>query len=68
MAEVNTDEDRYLTLREVCDKIVQEADRFGERVERVEINVFANGDATFRVWPPRAEEPDGGYLPGPESG
>jgi len=31
-------------------------------VERLEITTLASGEATYRVWEPRADEPIGGYL------
>lgn len=32
-------------------------------VERLEVMSQASGEATFRYWTPRADEPEGGYLP-----
>lgn len=31
-------------------------------VERLEVTALASGEATFRYWTPRAQEPEGGYL------
>jgi len=63
MAETNHDEDRYLTAQEALEKILQAEDFPEGQVERIEVTLLASGDATWRVWPARAEEPVGGYIP-----
>lgn len=65
--QVDTDTDRYPNLTNALRAMVAEADRIDGPVERLELNFFANGDCTYRAWPPRAEESQGGYIPGPES-
>jgi hypothetical protein len=63
---VDTDTDRYPTLNDVMRRIVAEAEVGDSPVERIEINLFANGDATYRSWAPHADEPEGGFVAGPE--
>jgi hypothetical protein len=53
--------DRYPTLMQVCSRILDESELLESQVERVEINLFASGDATYRVFAPRSEEPEGGH-------
>lgn len=60
---LNTNEDRYLTFRQAIDRVLDEGDIPDEPVERLEIACLASGDATYRYWTARAEEPEGGYLP-----
>jgi len=31
-------------------------------VERIEMTMLGNGDATWRVWPSRADDPVGGFI------
>jgi hypothetical protein len=57
------DRDRYPTVDEVLDRIRDEADLPDGPIERFELTCLASGEATYRVWSARAEEPDGGYLP-----
>lgn len=59
---VDTDSDRYPTLRRVMWRITKESPLLDQDVERVEINLLASGEATYKVWAPRADEADGGYL------
>jgi hypothetical protein len=56
-------EDRYPKLTRVLQRIAGEADLPTGAIERLEVTCLANGDATYRVWPARAEEPVGGFLP-----
>jgi len=62
MAEVDTERDRFPSMRKVIDALPSQEDFPEGEVERVEIMCHASGDATWRVWTPRAEEPVGGYL------
>jgi hypothetical protein len=64
---VDTDQDRYPTLGRVLSLISEDIDFEGVRVQRVEITCLANGDATYRWWRPRAEEPEGGFFPADSS-
>jgi hypothetical protein len=63
--EVNTDEDRYPDFNSLLRRIVAETELGDGLVGRLEVNCQANGEATYRVWSPRAEEPDGGFIPAP---
>lgn len=62
-AQFDTDADRYPSIKEVFAVVL---DRLGEEdspVERVEVTALASGEATYRVWPAREEDPETGYLP-----
>lgn len=62
---LDPDVDHYPELVDVFSKIL-EADELPEgKVERVEVYCLAGGDATYRIYPPRAEEPIIGYFPPP---
>ena len=61
LAEAN--KDRYPDFAQVLSRIQSESDALGKHVERLEIYTLPNGEATYRVWLPRADEPLGGYLP-----
>jgi len=54
--------DRYPTLRKVLHAVANDPQTPEGQVERVEITALASGEATYRVWEPRAEEPIGGYY------
>jgi hypothetical protein len=58
----DADQDRYPTLTEVLSRILDDSDLVALSVERVEVSLHASGEATYRVWEPRAEEPLGGYY------
>lgn len=58
----DTNTDRYPDINEVLRAISQHDDFPTGPVERIEINTFANGDATWRVFEPRSEEPVGGFY------
>jgi hypothetical protein len=55
-------EDQYVDMADVVERVLNEDDVPSGPIERVEIVAHASGDATWRVWTPRAEEPIGGYL------
>lgn len=57
------DQDRYPDLAGVLSLIGDAEDYPEGPIEKVEIICHASGDATWRVWTPRAEEPVGGYYP-----
>lgn len=57
--------DRYRDATEVIREVVSSEDFPEGDVERIEISLLASGEATYRVWPARAEDPVGGYLPPP---
>lgn len=54
--------DRFPHLQDVL-AVIQDIDETANGpVERLEITCLASGEATYRIWPPRAEEPVGGYI------
>lgn len=55
--------DEYPTLYDVTQRISNEVKGSKLVVERVEITCLASGEATYRMWAPRADEATGGYLP-----
>ena len=61
--ETDTDTDRYPEVKEALNRILSDAELPKGPVERIEVTFLASGEATYRVWQARAEEPDGGYLP-----
>lgn len=65
-ASIDTNKDRYPTVEKVFAKVVQRLDQPKAPIERVEVTCLASGEATYRVWLARAEEPDAGYLPAGE--
>jgi hypothetical protein len=52
----------YPTLAQVLRGISNHENVPDEGVTRVEVNTFASGDATFRVWVVGSDEAQGGYL------
>jgi hypothetical protein len=61
--EIDTDADRYPSLTSVLNKVQQRMPSEVVHIERLEVTCLANGDATYRVWTPRAEEPETGFIP-----
>jgi hypothetical protein len=61
--EFDATQDRYPSLDEVLSAIQAQEDLAEAQVERLEVNLQPSGEATWRVWEPRAEEPTGGYIP-----
>jgi hypothetical protein len=55
--------DRYPDFRECLRRIMAAEDLPKGPIERLELTTLASGEATYRVWQPRALEPEGGYLP-----
>lgn len=53
----------YPPLTRILQRIVAESELADMPVYRLEVNTFANGEATYRAWAPGADEPEGGYLP-----
>jgi hypothetical protein len=51
------DVDRYPDLNAVLNAISAKEDMVTGPVERVEVFCYASGEASFRVWGARAEEP-----------
>lgn len=57
------DQDRYPSV-DSCFAEAKQHDDFPEGdIERFELTLLASGDATWRAWPARADEPVGGYIP-----
>lgn len=54
--------DRYPNVEDVFALILEEEDLPPGPIERLEVTCLASGEATYRVWEPRAEEPTGGYF------
>jgi len=52
--------DRYPNLKRVATRVFNEDDFPKGDVERIEITGVASGEATYRVWEARAEEPFSG--------
>jgi hypothetical protein len=55
--------DRYPEFGPAMRRIVAEAEIPDGPIERIEVTFLADGSATYRVWAPRADESDGGYIP-----
>lgn len=53
--------DAYPSLVKVLKKIAQEEDLPAGQIEHIEVHCFASGEASCRVWAPRAEEPETAY-------
>jgi hypothetical protein len=62
-ANTDTDADRYPTLERTLSRLLHEKVLEGITIERLELTALANGEANYRFWTPRAEDPDGGHLP-----
>jgi hypothetical protein len=61
--EIDPNTDRYPALTTVIDQAFAGEDFPDGDVERFEVTLLASGEATWRVWAVRAEEPVGGYIP-----
>jgi hypothetical protein len=57
--------DRYPDLDRVIRHIEDDLDLPDGPIERLELTFLASGEATYRVWAARAEDPEGGYIPPP---
>lgn len=59
----DSDIDRYRDITKVINEVLNEEDFPRGDIERLEITCLANGEATWRVWAARADDPVGGtYL------
>jgi hypothetical protein len=56
--------DKYPKLKKILAELVQADDIPDVPIERLELTTLANGDATYRYWEARAEESEGGFIPG----
>jgi hypothetical protein len=59
---VDTDLDRYPILRDVLAALDANEDIPDTPIERLELTALASGEATYRYWPARAEESEGGAM------
>lgn len=55
--------DRYPNIYDLLRALEESGELPNGPVERLEITCLASGEATYRMWEPRAEESEGGYLP-----
>ena len=62
-AAINPDVDRYPSFEETLRRILQEADLPKGPIDRLELTTLPSGEAAYRVWAAREEDPVGGYLP-----
>jgi hypothetical protein len=62
MSEVNYDEDRFADANKALSALVNDDDFPDGPVERVEVSFMANGEVSWRVWEPRAEEARQGFY------
>lgn len=53
----------YPELGSVFSRILEQEDIPKTGVRRIEVNCFASGEATCRVWIVGLEDPEGAYLP-----
>jgi hypothetical protein len=61
-AKINTDQDRHPNFAATLRAILARPDLPEGPIERLEVFCHASGEATYRVWQPRAEDSEGGYL------
>lgn len=62
MVEIDTDQDRYPDMRGLVQRVTSEPNFPDGDIDRIEITALGNGDATWRVWPAKSEEPVGGVF------
>jgi hypothetical protein len=60
--EFDAEADHYPPLIDVIRAVVESENIPPDPVERFEVTLLANGQATYRVWPARAEEYEGGVF------
>ena len=61
------DADHYQEITNVIARVLDEEDFPEGEVERVEVTCLPNGEATWRVWPARADQPLEGFYTNPEA-
>ena len=54
--------DRHKSLKEAVTAVGNDFESPDAQVERVEIDVSAAGEVTYRVWRARSDEAEGGYV------
>jgi hypothetical protein len=62
-AELEEETGGYPDLSDIFGRLLDAEDLPKQGVRRVEVNVFASGEATCKVLRWDAEEPEGAYLP-----
>jgi hypothetical protein len=62
MTEEEFPPDNYPGIREVFDRVLDQDELPEGDIERVEVTCLASGEATYKVWAARAEEPATGYM------
>jgi hypothetical protein len=61
-AKVDHNVNRYPEIGKVIRKVLQERDFPTGEVQKLEITCLQNGEATWRVWAPGFDEPEGGVY------
>jgi hypothetical protein len=61
-ATLDTDQDRYPDMREVVQRVTKESSFPEGDIDRIEVTALSNGEATWRVWPAKSDEPVGGVY------
>lgn len=61
-AQNDFDADHYPSIADVFAVVLERLDDPNAPIDRVEVTALASGEATYRVYPARAEEPDMGYI------
>lgn len=59
-------EDRYPDAFEILSRVQDEVDLPKGGVDRIEVECLPSGEAVWRVWAARAEDPESGYFAAPE--
>jgi hypothetical protein len=62
VAETDFDQDRYPDIHDVVAKVFAAENFPLGPVGRLEVTCQASGEATWRAYPPRADEPESGYF------
>jgi hypothetical protein len=60
---VDTDTDRYPTVKAAFSAILNDLEDPERKVDRVEATCLANGDVTYRSWSPRSDDAEGSFIP-----
>lgn len=59
---IDTEQDRYPPIRKVIEYALSIEDWPEGDIELFQVSGLASGEATYRVWPAKADEPVSGYL------
>lgn len=60
---IDATQDRYVTFETALSRLMELDDFPQGVVEHVELHCLQSGEVTWRVWEPKADEPQGGILP-----